>query len=120
MMGGLLDPLTGEVFCGATIISNFYGLTAAHCLNNREEGQLGFLVGAHNVSTQATSTTAQLLVITNFIVHPQYINSTNQNDIAIIRTNTEIIYSAAVGPTCLPFKFTNSIFLEDTVIALGK
>lgn len=119
-MGGLIDPLVGEVYCGATIISSYYALTAAHCLNNRIENQLGLLVGAHNVSNGASSATSQLLVITKFFIHPTFDNSTNQNDIAVIRTKTVIVFSAAVGPICLPFKFTRRSFRGDNITALGK
>lgn len=119
-VAALLDPSTTEAYCGATIISNFYALTAAHCLNNKLENQIGLWVGVHNVSTNASSTIARLLVISKFIPHPQYNNVTNLNDIAVIRTKTEMLFNGAIGPICLPFRFTEKTFLNSIVTALGR
>lgn len=49
MMAGLIDFTLGAgVECGATIISARHALTAAHCVINKLESNLGLLVGDHN------------------------------------------------------------------------
>lgn len=44
-MAGLIQVPTVAVFCGATIISRYYAVTAAHCLTGRPIDELGLLVG---------------------------------------------------------------------------
>lgn len=44
-MAGLIQAPTVAVFCGATIISRYYAVTAAHCLTGRPIDELGLLVG---------------------------------------------------------------------------
>lgn len=51
MMAGLVDPFERDVFCGASIISERYVITAAHCLTNRDANNVGVLVGDHDLST---------------------------------------------------------------------
>lgn len=50
-MAGLVDALNRDLYCGATIISNRYAITAAHCMIDRNASQTGLLVGDHDIST---------------------------------------------------------------------
>ena len=50
MMAGIVDASIVQVFCGGTIISQLYVLTAAHCLVNRQPSNLGVLIGDHSLS----------------------------------------------------------------------
>jgi len=50
MMCGLVDVEKKMIYCGCTIISNQYVLTAAHCLN-KHVTQIGVVVGEHDTST---------------------------------------------------------------------
>lgn len=49
-MAALYDNINKEIYCGATIISNEYVLTAAHCID-RHISRIDVLVGEHDIST---------------------------------------------------------------------
>lgn len=56
MMAGIVDADNRDVFCGSTIISVRYVLTAAHCMTNRNYTRLGVLVGDHDLNSGKYST----------------------------------------------------------------
>ncbi len=43
--------------------------------------------------------------IASIIRHEFYNPSNDQNDIALLRTRTDILFNRGVGPICLPFKY---------------
>ncbi|XP_018566053.1 venom serine protease-like [Anoplophora glabripennis] len=118
-MAGLVDASLGELYCGSSIISTRYVLSAAHCVLNRNANNIGVLVGDHNISAGGDTTTAALYRVTAYEMHPDYNTTTQANDIAILRTDRPIVFSIYVGPVCLPFRFTSFDFYGQTVTALG-
>lgn len=51
MMAGLVILPYSQIFCGATIISQYYVLTSAHCLLQKYIQNVGLLVGEHDYKT---------------------------------------------------------------------
>lgn len=60
-MVGLVDIARKEVYCGASIISDRYILSAGHCVYKRSVTELGALVGDHDL-------TSGIALIRNFLV----------------------------------------------------
>lgn len=72
--------------CGASIISEQFLLTAAHCYHsNLELSDNRISVGAHMREDQG-----ELYNIERFIVHPQYQALAKANDIALVKTKEPI------------------------------
>lgn len=118
-MGGIIDSQRAEIFCGATIISERYALSAAHCFLERPLFETGLVVGEHNVTSGTDTSYASIHRLEDVIIHPEYNSRVQQNDIAIIKTYESIKFSMYVGPVCLPFRYTSLDFVDATVTALG-
>lgn len=121
MMAALMDFASQDWFCGCTIISEQYVLTAAHCLNKITPDITGVLVGSHNITAGNATGTVDLLRAMNFILHKEYDPNDIKgvNDIALVKTERKISFNNVVGPACLPFRQTSNSFAGDTVEALG-
>jgi hypothetical protein len=51
MMAALVDLRIRDLFCGASVISSRYCLTAAHCVDNRPTADTAVLIGDHDISS---------------------------------------------------------------------
>ncbi|XP_055317841.1 chymotrypsin-1-like [Sitodiplosis mosellana] len=72
--------------CGASIISDRFVLTAAHCYHSKLEiGDYRIAVGAHMRADQGV-----LYSIERFIIHPNYEALHKANDIALVQMNDPI------------------------------
>lgn len=70
----------------------------------------------------AETPAARLLVLSQFIRHPNY-NPDDllvRDDIAVVVTSDVIQFNQLVGPACLPFRYYNQDFTGKTVELLGK
>ncbi|XP_062559125.1 venom serine protease-like isoform X2 [Armigeres subalbatus] len=120
MMAAMVDVASGDgIFCGATIITNYHALTAAHCPSGHSISNLALLVGDHNISTGVDSSYAALYKVASIKIHESYSKVTNLNDIALIKTNKEIVFSIGVSPVCLPFKYYGASFVGNEMEAAG-
>lgn len=76
------------------------------------------ILTAYSPAGQDTAAAA-LYEINNFIVHPDYVAQTLENDVAIVKTKKTIVFSSDVGPICLPFRYASNDFTGVDVTALG-
>ncbi|XP_011166277.1 venom serine protease isoform X2 [Solenopsis invicta] len=120
MMAGLVSYGRRELFCGCTIISSEYILTAAHCLKDQDIiGDIAALVGEHDTTTGDETKATVLYRLEGCVIHPNYYENTGDNDVAVCKTSKTITFSANVGPACLPFRLRYKSFAGSNVTALG-
>ncbi|XP_073706508.1 ST14 transmembrane serine protease matriptase a [Garra rufa] len=90
--------------CGASIISERWLVTAAHCVQDdkikySQPGTWEAFLGLH---TQRDKTKATRRNLKQIIPHPSYNPYTYDYDIALMELDSPVTYSATIRPICLP------------------
>ncbi|XP_062982220.1 coagulation factor X [Elgaria multicarinata webbii] len=98
----------GEGFCGGTILSHIYVLTAAHCMNQTKFLQV--TVGERDTKAR----TGTVHAVDRVYVHHKFVLKTYDYDIALIKLRDPIQFSENVIPACLPTPdFANQILMNE-------
>ena len=87
----------GYAYCGASIINEYWILTAAHCVQGESANSTGVRVGSDNNYAQGGVTYDALEIIS----HPNYNANTLNNDIALIRVDGPINFNNSTQPVVL-------------------
>lgn len=134
-MATISCPLTAEKYhykCSGSLISEKFVLSVAHCVHGVKwvikisieslyilDETFRFLIvrlGAHNLSLPDADSHSKKYGIEKIIVHQNYDETKNTNDIALIKLDTEVTFNDFIRPACLQ----SEEFLSGNVVVVDN
>ncbi len=81
------DDLFAGHFCGGSVLSEEWVLTAAHCMEGEDETSFVVAAGVDDLSTPEAG---QVVAVEEVVSHPDYDPETVENDFALVRLATPL------------------------------
>jgi len=96
-------PQKGRMFCGGVLVNSQFLLSAAHCFHLRYSSRPSSLyvyLGKHKLYGYDNG--MRRFKVAEIRIHPLFDTGSGNNDIAILKLISPVIYSTYIRPACLP------------------
>ncbi|KAF3847717.1 hypothetical protein F7725_020745, partial [Dissostichus mawsoni] len=92
----------GSHVCGAVLISRDFVLTAAHCFPSSNSLSLSTENWKVYVGLMSLTRPTQPYMVKRIILNNNYNSKTNDQDVALLKLETQVTFNDNVHPACLP------------------
>ncbi|CAG9865503.1 unnamed protein product [Phyllotreta striolata] len=108
----------GHYHCGASLLTEDFVLTAAHCLRKLKKSKIRVILGDHDAST-TTEIPAMMRAVSSIIRHKSFDADTFNHDIALLKLRKPVEFTKQIRPVCLP-KTGDPSGRTGTVVGWGR
>jgi secreted trypsin-like serine protease len=121
-LGSLFYTKNEDFYCGATLISEWNLLSAAHCFNKGSFDATFVLLGHFNIDDYENDKYAVKREIEFIVRHPEYEKSRQSadGDIAALRMDRKVSFTNFIQPICLPSANSRTDNILGVVAGYGK
>lgn len=92
-----------SIFCGATLISNEWLMTAGHCVYGNIDRPQNFRIKLGVYDEENENENGEIVAnIKKMVLHPQYNHATTSHDIGLLQLAEPIEFTDHIQPVCIP------------------
>lgn len=91
----------GHFHCGASLLTQTYVLTAAHCVRRLKRSKIRVILGDHD-QFMTSEAPAKMRMVSAIIRHRNFDANSYNHDIALLKLRKPVEFSKNIRPVCLP------------------
>ncbi|XP_063843971.1 trypsin-1-like isoform X1 [Scylla paramamosain] len=100
----LVSKYSNRPFCGGSIISDVWILSAGHCVNSNTKKNVRVVIGEHKWDSSSETSITSRRALSQVLRHKYYSSSTLNHDISLLRLADPIVFPSnnKIAPVCMP------------------